>query len=163
MRLGIDIGGTFTDFVLIDDATGEVQAEKCLTTPAEPDQAVFTGTERLARRNPDLMARLLDVIHATTLVTNVIIERKGSKTGLITTAGFRDILELRREDRYFLFDMFIRFPAPLVPRSLRLGVTERVLADGSVRTPLDEGEVRAAARHFRDRGVGAVAVSLLHA
>jgi N-methylhydantoinase A len=162
MRLGIDIGGTFTDFVLIDDATGEVQAEKCLTTPAAPDQAVFTGIERLARRDKDLLARMSDVIHATTLVTNVIIERKGSKTGLITTKGFRDILELRREDRYFLFDMFIRFPAPLVPRSLRLGVTERVLADGAVREPLDEREVRAAARHFRERGVGAIAVCLLH-
>ena len=163
MRLGVDIGGTFTDFVLIDDTTGEVQVEKCLTTPAQPDQAVFTGIERLARRNPNLLAGMTDVIHATTLVTNVIIERKGSKTGLITTKGFRDILELRREDRYFLFDMFIRFPAPLVPRSLRMGVAERVLADGSVRTPLDEGEVRGAARHFRERGVGAVAVSFLHA
>jgi N-methylhydantoinase A len=161
-RLGIDIGGTFTDFVLIDDASGEVQVEKCLTTPAQPDQAVFTGIERLAQRNRDLLPRTKDVIHATTLVTNVIIERKGSKTGLITTKGFRDILELRREDRYFLFDMFIRFPAPLVPRHLRIGVTERVLADGEELTALDETEVRAAARLFRKEGVGAVAVSFLH-
>ena len=162
-RLGIDIGGTFTDFVLIDDSSGEVQVEKCLTTPAEPDRAVFTGIDRLSKRNPDLMARMKDVIHATTLVTNVIIERKGSKTGLITTRGFRDILELRREDRYFVFDMFIRFPPPLVPRHLRIGVTERVLADGSELTPLAEQEVREAARLFRAEGVGAVAVSFLHA
>ena len=162
-RLGIDIGGTFTDFVLIDDSSGEVQVEKCLTTPAEPDRAVFTGIDRLSQRNPDLMARMKDVIHATTLVTNVIIERKGSKTGLITTRGFRDILELRREDRYFVFDMFIRFPAPLVPRHLRIGVTERVLANGSELAPLAEPEVREAARLFRAEGVGAVAVSFLHA
>ena len=162
MRLGIDIGGTFTDFVLIDDASGEVQVEKCLTTPPRPDEAVFTGIDRLAGRNRDLMARMKDVIHATTLVTNVIIERKGAKTGLITTKGFRDILELRREDRYFLFDMFIRFPAPLVPRSLRLGVTERVLADGAEFAPLAEEEVREAARSFRRENVAAVAVSFLH-
>ncbi|MBM3508043.1 MAG: hydantoinase/oxoprolinase family protein [Alphaproteobacteria bacterium] len=162
MRLGIDIGGTFTDFVLIDDASGEVHVEKCLTTPAQPDQAVFSGIDRLAARTPDMMVRMKDVIHATTLVTNVIIERKGSKTGLITTRGFRDILELRREDRYFVFDMFIRFPAPLVPRSLRLGVTERVLADGAVLTPLAVDEVREAAGHFRKQQVGAVAVSFLH-
>jgi len=161
-RLGIDIGGTFTDFVLVDDSTGEVQVEKCLTTQAEPDQAVFTGIDHLARRNRDLLARMKDVIHATTLVTNVIIERKGSKTGLITTKGFRDILELRREDRYFLFDMFIRFPAPLVPRHLRVGVDERVLADGSELRPLAESEVREAARLFCKESVGAVAVSFLH-
>ena len=162
MRLGIDIGGTFTDFVLIDDASGEVHVEKCLTTPARPDEAVFTGIDTLAGRNRDLLARMKDVIHATTLVTNVIIERKGSKTGLITTKGFRDILELRREDRYFLFDMFIRFPEPLVPRRLRLGVEERVLADGTELKPLAEQEVREAARLFRQENVGAVAVSFLH-
>jgi N-methylhydantoinase A len=162
MRLGIDIGGTFTDFVLIDDASGEVHVEKCLTTPAQPDEAVFTGIDRLTESNRSLLARMTDVIHATTLVTNVIIERKGSKTGLITTKGFRDILELRREDRYFLFDMFIRFPAPLVPRRLRIGVDERVLADGAERTPLAEDEVREAARLFRQENVGAVAVSFLH-
>ena len=162
MRLGIDIGGTFTDFVLIDDASGEVHVEKCLTTPAQPDEAVFSGIDRLTESNRSLLARMKDVIHATTLVTNVIIERKGSKTGLITTKGFRDILELRREDRYFLFDMFIRFPAPLVPRRLRIGVDERVLADGSERKPLAEDEVREAARLFRRENVGAVAVSFLH-
>ena len=163
MRLGIDIGGTFTDFVLIDDASGEVRVEKCLTTPQQPDAAVFTGIDSLAGRSADVMARMQDVIHATTLVTNVIIERKGAKTGLITTQGFRDILELRREDRYFLFDMFIRFPPPLVPRSLRIGVEERVLADGSVHVPLAEAQVREAARHFRKQGVTAVAVCFLHA
>lgn len=161
-RLGIDIGGTFTDFVLVNDSSGEVLVEKCLTTPVNPDQAVFTGLDRLAQRENDLLARTKDVIHATTLVTNVIIERKGAKTGLITTKGFRDILEMRREVRYFLYDLFIRFPEPLVPRHLRIGVTERVLANGAELTPLAENEMREAARFFRDEEVGAVAVSFLH-
>jgi N-methylhydantoinase A len=162
-RLGVDIGGTFTDFVLVDDHTGQVLVEKCLTTPGDPEKAVLSGCDQLAKRVPDFLKAADQVIHATTLVTNVIIERKGARTALLTTKGFRDLLELRREDRYYLYDLFIRFPEPLVPRRLRVGIAERVLADGSVYRPLAEDEVRAAARAFKADKVEAVAVAYLHA
>ena len=162
-RLGIDIGGTFTDFVLLDGESGEISVEKCLTTGARPEAGVFDGVDRLAERHPGYLARANDVNHATTLVTNVILERKGARTGLVTTRGFRDILEMGREVKYTVFRFDIRFPPPLVPRELRLGVTERVLADGTVRVPLDEAEVRSAAAFFRDAGVEAIAVCFLHA
>ena len=162
-RLGVDIGGTFTDFVLLDEASGEISIEKCLTTGARPEVAVFEGVDRLAQRRPGYLARTHDINHATTLVTNVILERKGARTGLITTEGFRDILEMGREVKYTVFRFNIRFPKPLVARELRLGVNERVLADGTVMTPLDEDDVRAAAGIFRKAGVEAVAVCFLHA
>lgn len=161
-RIGVDIGGTFTDFTVVDDETGAVVIDKTLTTPRAPEEAVLTGIGRLQEALPGLMARTAEVIHATTLVTNVILERKGAKTGLLATHGFRDILEMAREVRYDLFDMFIRLPEPLVPRALRMPIRERVLADGSVLEPLDESDVRAAAEHFRAHDVRAVAVAFLH-
>ena len=161
-RLGIDIGGTFSDFAAVDDADGAIRVEKVLTSAHAPEEAVMRGIDNLSGAIPGLLARTREVIHATTLVTNVILERKGAKTGLLTTEGFRDILELAREVRYDIYDMFIRLPEPMVPRRLRLGVPERVLADGAVLVPLDEAAVRRAAGVFRDAGVGAVAVSFLH-
>ncbi len=109
-----------------------------------------------------LLANTSEVIHATTLVTNVILERKGARTALLTTAGFRDVLEMAREVRYELYDMFIELPKPLVPRALRIPIDERTLADGSILQPLDEAQVRAAAARLRDDGIQAVAVSFLH-
>jgi N-methylhydantoinase A/oxoprolinase/acetone carboxylase beta subunit len=162
-RLGVDIGGTFTDFTLVNECTGEVLVDKCLTTPHDPEQAVLAGIQKLAGRAPKFLATTGEAIHATTLLTNVAIERKGAKTGLITTKGFRDILEIAREVRYDLYDLFIRFPRPLVPRRLRIGVAERVLTDGSVHTPLDETELREAFRFFRREGVEAVGICFLHA
>ena len=161
-RLGIDIGGTFSDFAVVDDADGAIRVEKTLTSAHAPEESVMRGIANLSGVIPDLLARTAEVIHATTLVTNVILERKGAKTGLLATEGFRDILELAREVRYDIYDMFIRLPEPMVPRRLRLGVPERVLADGSVLIPLDEAAVRRAAAVFRDEGVGAVAVAFLH-
>jgi len=99
-RLGCDIGGTFTDFVLLNDQTGEIQINKCLTTPSDPSDAVEEGIREMERKTPGFMGKLDEVIHGTTLVINSIIERKGAKTGLITTKGFRDVLELGREIRY---------------------------------------------------------------
>ncbi len=162
LRLGIDIGGTFSDFAVVDDADGTIRVEKTLTSAHAPEESVMRGIGRLSGAVPDLMARADEVIHATTLVTNVILERKGAKTGLLATAGFRDLLELAREVRYDIYDMFIRLPEPMVPRRLRLGVPERVLADGSVLIPLDEAAVRRAASVFRGEGVGAIAVTFLH-
>ncbi|HUB94587.1 MAG TPA: hydantoinase/oxoprolinase family protein, partial [Stellaceae bacterium] len=161
-RIGIDIGGTFTDFTVTDQSSGRIRIEKTLTTPERPELAVYTGLEKLAAALPDLLPAAHDIIHATTLVTNVILEGKGSKTGLLTTKGFADILEIAREVRYTVFDMFIRFPPPLVPRRLRVGVSERTLSDGSVIETLDEPEVRAAAALFRREGVKAVAICFLH-
>lgn len=160
-RFGFDIGGTFTDFTLVNQATGEVLVEKCLTSPHDPEQAVLTGIKKLESRAPGFLATTSEAIHATTLLTNVAIERKGAKTGLITTKGFRDILEIGREVRYDLYDLFIRFPAPLVQRRLRIGVTERVLTDGSVHVPLDEAELREAFRFFRQEGVEAIGICFL--
>ena len=162
-RLGIDIGGTFTDFVLVEGGGGGVLAAKVLTTPHAPEEAVFRGIAALEAQRPGFAAEASGVIHATTLVTNAILTRRGARTALIATAGFRDVIEMRREVRYDLFDMFIRYPAPLVPRHLRIGVRERVLADGRVLEPLEEADVRDAARLFRAEGVEAVAVCLLHA
>jgi len=161
-RIGIDIGGTFTDFTVVDDASGAVFIDKALTTPRAPEEAVLSGLQRMSKQMPGLLEQASQVIHATTLVTNVILERKGAKTGLLATAGFRDVLEMAREVRYDLFDMFIRLPKPIVPRSLRMPVRERILADGSVLLPLDERDVLAAADHFRANGVEAVAIAFLH-
>ncbi|HZY44152.1 MAG TPA: hydantoinase/oxoprolinase N-terminal domain-containing protein, partial [Anaerolineae bacterium] len=125
MRLGIDIGGTFTDFVLLDDATGKITTYKCLTTPRDPSDAIEEGIEALARSVPGYVDSLEEIIHGTTLVINAIIERKGARTGLITTQGFRDVLELGREIRYAPYDVFAQLPEPLVPRERRLEVNER--------------------------------------
>ena len=161
-RLGIDIGGTFSDFAVVDDADGTIRVGKTLTSAHAPEESVMDGIGDLSGALPGFLGRTGEAIHATTLVTNTILERKGAKTGLLTTEGFRDILELAREVRYDIYDMFIRLPEPLVPRRLRLGVPERVLADGTVLVSLDEAAVRRAAAFFRDEGVEAVAVSFLH-
>ncbi len=162
-RIGIDIGGTFTDFSVIDQETGLIHVEKVLTTPTHPERAVLDGLAKLAGRLPALLADARDVIHATTLITNLVVEGKGGKTGLITTKGFRDILEMARETRYNVFDMFIRYPPPLVPRHLRVGVAERTLADGTIVEALDDDDMHAAAALFRREGVEAVAICFLHA
>ena len=162
-RLGVDIGGTFTDLVWVDDATGEVRVGKLLTTPKDPAQAVEQGVLRLLEEAGAVPAAVRALIHGTTLATNALIERKGARTGLLTTAGFRDALEIGREGRYDMYDLFIDPPAPLVPRHLRLEVEERLDADGSIRRPLDVASARVAIGRLLADGVEAVAISLLHA
>jgi len=162
-RIGVDIGGTFTDLVWVDDATGAVQVGKLLTTPKDPSQAVEQGVVTLLNDAGGRAADVRSLIHGTTLATNALIERKGARTGLLTTAGFRDAVEIGREGRYDMYDLFIDQPAPLVPRHLRLEVKERIMADGSVLTPLDESTARAAITKLKDAGVEAVAICLLHA
>jgi len=161
-RLGCDIGGTFTDFVLLDDRTGELHINKCLTTPKDPSDAVEHGILELQERLPGFVTGLDEVIHGTTLVINSIIERKGARTGLITTRGFRDVLELGREIRYAPYDIFAGFPEPLIPRRLRLEVDERVRSDGTVLKPLDPEEVKIVARRLIGEGVESIAVCLLN-
>ena len=163
VRLGCDVGGTFTDFLLHDAVTGAVTTLKVPTTPDAPGDGVMAGLGKLAADRPELLADLTALIHGTTLVINAILERKGAETALIATRGFPDILETRREIRYDIYDIRQRFPEPLVPRDRRREVTERVLADGSVETPLDEAEALAVLRDLVDAGVTSVAVCLIHA
>ena len=161
-RLGCDIGGTFTDFVLLDDQTGQIHINKCLTTPADPSDAVEQGIRELELRRPGFVGQLEEVIHGTTLVINAIIERKGACTGLITTLGFRDVLELGREIRYAPYDIFAQFPPPLVPRRQRLEVDERMRSDGTVLRPLSRDEAGRVVRQLLDQGVESIAVCLLN-
>jgi N-methylhydantoinase A len=161
-RAGIDIGGTFTDLVLIDDASGERAIGKVLTTPDDPSEAVEQGLRGLLEREDVDASQLKTIIHGTTLVTNALIERRGTATALLTTEGFRDAVAIGTEHRYDMYDIFLEKPEPLVPRSLRYGVRERVLDDGSVLRDLDEEQVRTIAGELLELGIGAVAVSFLH-
>ncbi len=161
-RLGCDIGGTFTDFVLVNDETGEFSIYKCLTTPSDPSDAVETGIRGLDKQTPGFMPHVAEIIHGTTLVINAIIERKGAKTGLITTKGFRDVLELGREIRYDAYDIFAEYPKPLVPRNLRVEVDERIASDGRVLKAVNDEEVGKVLRGLLAEGVESVAVCLIN-
>ncbi|MFH1081840.1 MAG: hydantoinase/oxoprolinase family protein [Pseudomonadota bacterium] len=161
-RLGCDIGGTFTDFVLLNDRTGEIHINKCLTTPSDPSDAVEQGIRQLEKTVPGFVQELDEVIHGTTLVINSIIERKGAKTGLITTNGFRDVLELGREIRYAPYDVFAEFPRPLIPRRFRLEVDERVRSDGTILKPLKPEEAREVVRRLLQMGVESISVCLIN-
>jgi len=161
-RLGCDIGGTFTDFVLINDKTGEIFIHKRLTTPAQPSDAVEEGIKQLADQCPGYLERLDEFIHGTTLVINAIIERKGSKTGLITTKGFRDVLELGRELRYDSYDIFAEYPEVLVPRERRLEVNERIASNGRVLKKLDPQEVKDVLKKLISMGIESLAVCLIN-
>ncbi|MCP4424550.1 MAG: hydantoinase/oxoprolinase family protein [Chloroflexi bacterium] len=162
MRLGCDIGGTFTDFVLLDDESGQIIVHKCLTTPGDPSDAVGEGILALTQRVPNLPQKMSEVIHGTTLVINAIIERKGAKTGLIATEGFRDVLELGREIRYAPYNIFAEFPKPLVPRRRRLEVKERVRANGRIHHPLNKPQAQAAIQQLADMNVESIAVCLIN-
>ncbi len=161
-RLGCDIGGTFTDFVLLNDKSGEISVNKCLTTPGDPSEAVERGIKELEVKKQGFVEKLDEVIHGTTLVINSIIERKGAVTGLITTKGFRDVLELGREIRYAPYDIFAEFPQPLIPRRLRFEVDERVRSDGTVLKPLEEKDAEKTVQKLLGMGVESIAVCLLN-
>jgi N-methylhydantoinase A len=161
VRLAVDIGGTFTDIVL--DVGQNRRTRKVLTTSTRPEQAVLDGMPLILA---DAGARIGDIdvfIHGTTLATNAIIERRGAKTALIATEGFRDVLDIGTESRYDQYDLAIDKPKPLVPRSLRFTVPERVDAHGGVRLPLDEAAVRALVPKLRAQKVESVAFAFLHA
>jgi N-methylhydantoinase A len=163
LSLGIDIGGTFTDIVIFDPATGQGYIGKVSTTPDDPAEGAVDGVRRLLAAHRIAPARIGRVVHATTLFTNALIERKGARTGLITTAGFRDTLEIGRERKYELYDLFIAMPRPLVKRAWRREVAERLAPDGTVEIPLDvDALLREAAALVAD-GVESLAVVFLHA
>ena len=161
LRAGVDIGGTFTDLCLVD-REHVVAVGKTLTTPRDPSAAVETVLAETLERVDRSFSDLELVVHGTTLVTNAIIERKGSSTALLTTQGFRDAVEIGRERRYELYDLMVELPRPLVPRHLRFDVPERTLADGSIAVALDEPYVERLGRELGESGVEAVAVSFLH-
>jgi N-methylhydantoinase A/oxoprolinase/acetone carboxylase beta subunit len=161
--LGIDIGGTFTDIVVYDHVAGRQLNRKVLTTHDDPARAVAAGVASLLERHRLPPAEFTRVVHATTLFTNALIERRGAVTGLLTTAGFADTLEIGRERKFELYDLNIVKPEPLVPRHLRLEVAERTRADGSVATRLDVRQVEAQARRLAQAGVTSIAVVFLHA
>jgi N-methylhydantoinase A len=162
-RIGADIGGTFTDLILIDDSGKTFQVGKVLTTPDQPDDAVLTGIEQVLAETGVDPGRISHVVHGTTLLTNALIERKGARTALITTAGFRDAIEIAREHRFDMYDLYMRRPEPLAPRFLRFELDERLLVDGTVRKPLNDSDVHAVIASLQNEGVEAVAVSLIHA
>jgi N-methylhydantoinase A/oxoprolinase/acetone carboxylase beta subunit len=139
--LGVDIGGTFTDFVLLDQASGRVMTGKVLTRTDDLAAGVLDGVRDLLARYAITGSAVRKVVHGTTLATNALIERRGARTALVVTAGFRDILELARESRYDIFDIDLTVPAPLVPRRLVFEVTERLGADGAVVAPLAADEI----------------------
>jgi N-methylhydantoinase A len=159
-RLGVDVGGTFSDLVIFDDETGELILGKAPSTPAAPDEGVEAVVAATAPR--DLIARAVFFLHGTTVGLNALLERRGATVGLLATRGFRDTLELRRGDREALYDPLWKPKAPLVPRELRVGVTERTLADGTIQTELAAEEIEDAVATFRAAGVDSVAISFLH-
>jgi len=163
LSLGIDIGGTFTDVVVFDHATGRQSSHKELTTHADPTEAAMAALDAVLAQ-PDIEPTAIGrVVHATTLFTNALIERGGARTGLITTAGFRDVVEIGRERKYDLYDINIARPAPIAPRRLRAEVRERIRVDGSVAQPLDVDELIEVTRGLVADGVESVAVVFLHA
>ena len=125
-RVGLDIGGTFTDFVLYPGDRRRISLYKCLTTPDDPSVAALAGLGELADEAGIAVADIGEIIHGTTLVTNAIIERRGVPVGLLTTRGFRDVLQMGTEQRYDIYDLFLKFPDPLVPRRHRLEIPERI-------------------------------------
>jgi N-methylhydantoinase A len=162
-RVGCDIGGTFTDFALIETASGDIRTAKRLTAPDDPSRAMLAGLSELARVMPGSAGAAERLAHATTLVANAVIERKGARTALLCTAGFRDVLELRRYVRVTTYEMFADPPTPLVPRRLRLPVDERTRADGSVLRPVDPEEIRRIAATLQAENIESVAICFLHA
>src|SRR6185437_7296645 len=165
-RIGIDVGGTFTDLVAVDES-GRAVLAKTASTPEDPSIGVMAGLTSLAEAlgldRAGLFARTERIVHGTTVATNALLEHKGAKVGLLTTEGHRDVLEMReglKDDRY---NLRMPAPEPLVPRARRLGVRERMRADGRVETPLDRASLNAAIATLKQQNVESVAVGYFHA
>jgi len=164
MKLAFDTGGTFTDFAMSQD-DGTIHLHKVLSTPDDPARAVLQGIDELLAKVSDSKKQntALQILGATTVVTNAVLERKGVDTAFITTDGFQDMLRIRTEGRYDLYDLRIQYPDPLVPRNLCFGAVERIAANGTVIQELDEKSVEKIAAQLVEAGVRSVAVCLLHA
>lgn len=158
MRIGIDIGGTFTDFVFFEAVAGQFRTFKVLSTPAAPEKAVLDGLSD----KREAIGGALSIVHGSTVATNALLERKGAVTALITTDGFQDVLEIGRQNRPDIYDLFSHRPLPLVPPALRFGVTERVNSLGHPIVPLNSTALSELMHQLRESGVESVAVSLLY-
>ena len=161
-RIGFDVGGTFTDFTVLDTESGALRHLKLASTPAAPHQAVVAGLARIFDAFDVPPAEIAFLGHGTTVATNMVIEHRGAKTALLTTKGFRDVLEIGRQTRPNLYDFSVAKPEPLVPRRRRHEVVERLDADGGVVVALDEGTVAHVVEALRAARVEAVAVVYLH-
>jgi N-methylhydantoinase A len=160
-RIGVDVGGTFTDLIFYDDESGEIRVAKEPTTPASPEEGVVRAVQGAV---PDALIGLTRYfLHGTTVGLNALLERKGAVVGMLSTRGFRDVLEIRRGDRDEMYNLFWSPPPPLVPRRRRLPVTERIRADGTVHTPFDREDVRKAVEMFKAEDVACVAVAFINA
>ena len=160
IRLGVDIGGTFTDVVL--EHGKKLFSTKVLTTYTTPDDAIIDGMHRVCQQSGIAPARISQIIHGTTLATNALIERRGAKTALITTEGFRDVIEMRTESRFEQYDLNLILPQPLLPRNFRYTIDERMQADGQVLKPLHRSDIEALVDEIKVAGFESVAVGLLH-
>lgn len=161
-RLGVDIGGTFTDVMLFDAESGCSWVGKTLTTPEDPSVGAEKAVEEILTLSRVECRQIRDIVHGTTLVTNAITERKGAKTALLTTEGFRDVLEIGRERRYDMHDLFLEMPEPLVPRPFRYGVKERILTTGAVEVEPDRRQIQEISERLREQRIEAVALCFLH-
>ena len=162
LSLGIDIGGTFTDLVVLDPSNGRAVIWKESTTPDDPARGTMLGLDQLLKKGNIAPSAIGRVVHATTLFTNALIERKGAPTGLLTTAGFADILEIGRERKYELYDLFLEMPKPLVPRPFRREAVERLAQDGTVEIPLDIEAMLREVEFLAQAGITSLAVCFLH-
>lgn len=161
-RIGVDVGGTFTDFSVLDEKTMDVHSFKVLSTPEDPSEAIQQGISALLDAHGIAPSQVSHLAHGTTVGTNMVIEAKGSPTGLLTTRGFRDILEIGRQTRPHLYDYSVTKPAPLVEREHRIEIDERVGPEGEVLAPLDTAGLEAAVDRLKAEGVASVAVCFLH-
>ncbi len=163
-RVGVDVGGTFTDLIYVDDEAGTIRVHKLPTTPADPSQGTVQGIEEITRGAGETPAALDAVFHGTTIATNIVIEHNGATVGMITTEGYRDILHIARHKKPLNFSNYQDLPwqrYPVVRRRYRLTVPERITKDGSVLVPLDEAKAREQVRRLKEAGVEAVAVCFL--
>src|ERR1041384_832843 len=163
-RLGVDVGGTFTDLIYVDDEAGRILVHKLATTPDDPSEGTVTGIRELTEQAGESPSVLDQVFHGTTIATNIVIEHNGATVGMITTAGYRDILHIARHKKPLNFSNYQDLPwqrYPVVRRRHRLPVAARIVSDGSVLVPLDEDEARRRVQQLKDAGVDAVAVCFL--
>src|SRR2546422_7008388 len=163
-RLGVDVGGTFTDLIYVDDEAGKIPVHKVPTTPDDPAEGTVRGIRELTEQAGESPSSLDQVFHGTTIATNIVIEHNGARVGMITTEGYRDILHIARHKKPLNFSNYQDLPwqrYPIVRRRHRLTVPERVTRDGSVLVPLDEEMAREQARRLKEAGVEAVAVCFL--
>jgi len=159
-RIGVDIGGTFTDFICYDEDGDKVIIDKIPTTPETPEKAVVEVIQR--NLSKEQLSKVDFFLHGTTVGLNALLERKGSKVGLLCTKGFRDILEIRRGDRDEMYNLFWQPAPPLVPRYLRLEVEERMMANGNVRTPINIDQLKKACHKLIEEKVSSVAIALIN-